>query len=108
MKKDEAKSAGEILAGLTEKTELGQVLERAQIWERWPELAGAQLAMHGHPVGFRAKHPEVLIVAAESPVWMHRFALRKWDLVRRINRMAGRALVSDVFVTHAGDESPED
>ncbi len=105
MKKNEPESLGEILSDLKQTTHLGKLLEQAQIWERWPELAGPRLAPHGQPVGFRAKRPGTLVIAAESPVWMHRFAFKKWDIIRRINRMARRELVSDIFVTHAGDEA---
>jgi len=108
LKKSEPKSANEILAHLKQTTKLGKLLEQAQIWTRWPEAAGARLAPHGQPVGFRRDESNTLVVSAESPVWMHRFALGKWGIIRRINRMARRELVSDIFVVLADDMPPMD
>lgn len=104
MKKSDPKRLGDILATAKQTTALGRLLDQAQIWEQWPALAGQRLAPHGHPVGFRRKHPGVLVIAAESPVWVHRFAYKKWDIIRRINRMARGELVSDIFVTLEDDE----
>ncbi len=104
MKKNKPENAADLMAQLKQGTGLGNLLEQAQVWERWPELAGPKLAIHGHPIGFRKKNPKVLMIAAESPVWVHRFAYAKWDIIGRINRMAGQELVSDLFVTHERDE----
>lgn len=100
MRKREPESIGEILADMGRTSPIGQLLEQALVWDRWAELAGPKLAPHGQPLGFRNN---VLIVAAESPVWMHKFVFRKWALISRINRVAQRELVSDIFVIHAPD-----
>lgn len=103
MKKKAPTGVGEILEGIKQSTHLGLQLQRAKIWERWPEVAGPGLCGHGQPKSIRDKR---LTVEAESPVWMHRFAMRKWDLIKRINAMAGEELVSDVFVVLRDDEPP--
>lgn len=94
-RKKEPASIQDVLAQLRQETELGRHLELAQIWSRWPEIAGPRLMEHGRPHGIRDM---VLYIEADSPVWMHRFAYRKWVLIRRINRMAGHELVSDIFL----------
>lgn len=95
MKKRSPKRVGDILARMKSTTDLGRQLDRAVIWERWPELAGPHLSTHGHPVAVKENR---LCISVDSPVWMHKFAYRKWDIVRRINRLVGYELISDVFV----------
>jgi predicted nucleic acid-binding Zn ribbon protein len=97
-RKKDPTSIQDVLAQLRRETELGRQLEQAQIWSRWPEIAGPRLLEHGRPYGIR---DEVLYIEADSPVWMHRFAYRKWTLIRRINRIAGHELVSDIFLVLA-------
>ena len=95
MKRKYPTKVGDVLTDLKQVTPLGKQLELAQIWERWPELAGPHLCDHGRPETVKGN---VLHIEADSPVWMHKFAYRKWDLIKRINRMAGCELVSDIFV----------
>ena len=104
MKKNEPTGVGDVLAKLKKTTNLGVQLEQARIWEQWPELVGVHLAAHGKP---RAIRDDTLIIEAESPVWMHRYAYKKWDILKRINRLAGHELVSDVFVVLEGDSAED-
>lgn len=86
----------EILARLKQSGKLGQNLEYARIWEHWAAIAGARLSAHGQP--YTVKDGQ-LRVRADSAVWMHRFSYEKWGIIGRINRMAGKELISDLFVT---------
>lgn len=86
----------DILAKLKASGKLGQNLEYARIWERWDEIAGPRLSAHGQP--YTVKEGQ-LRVRADSAVWMHRFSYDKWGIIRRINRLAGKELVHDLFVT---------
>jgi len=104
LKKNDPVEIGKILDELKRTTALGDQLDRARIWDRWNDLAGSHLAAHGQPKTIR---DNVLYVEAESPVWMHRYALRKWDILKRINRLAGRELVSDLFVVLQDEEDAE-
>lgn len=104
MSRNDPQSVGKILDSLKKTSSLGDQLEQARIWERWNDIAGGHLAAHGEPKTIR---DNILYVEADSPVWMHRYAYRKWDIVKRINRMAGRELVSDVFVVLRADESSD-
>lgn len=106
MKESRPESAGEILKRLKKTTKLGKVLDQAQIWNRWPEVAGMRLAPHGHPLGFRRDASKTLVIAAESPSWAHRFVFARWALLRRINRLAGHEMVSEIFVVLEGDAPP--
>ena len=100
MRKVEPTSVGDVLAKLKKDTQLGEQLEQAGIWEHWAQLAGTHLSKHGQPKWVK---DGTLRIEAESTVWMHRFAYAKWDIIKRINRMARRELVSDVFVVLAQD-----
>ena len=92
---------GDILAGLKKATGLGKQLKQAQIWEQWARLAGEHLSKHGRPQRIRDK---TLFVEADSPVWMHKYSYRKWDIIKRVNRLAGGELISDIFIVLPEDD----
>lgn len=107
-KKDGVEGIADILESLKGASALGRNLEEAKIWERWPDLAGMDFMPHGRPLGVR---DGMLIIEVDSAVWMHKFAYIKRDLVRRINRMLGRDLVTEIHLTLTEDEklrNPQD
>ncbi len=91
----------DILARMQQNTALGVSLEQAKIWERWEQLAGKHLAKHCRPHSIKDGQLRIVV---ESAVWMHKLSYLKWDLLMRINRMAGKELVSDAFFVLAEDE----
>ena len=95
MDRNDPESLKSILGGMIKGSPLGKTLEQARIWEHWPHVAGQDLAGHGEPVAVKKG---VLRVAVENAAWMQSFAYAKWDILRRINRLAGRELVSDIFL----------
>ena len=95
---------GDILASLKRTTPLGKRLKEAQIWQQWPSLAGTRLCTHGHPAAVKDK---TLHIEAYSAVWVSKFAYHKWEIIGRVNRMAGQELISDIFVTLARDETED-
>lgn len=105
MRKDKPAHIADILAEMARTTPLGQNLEQAKIWEHWEELAGKHFAEHckAHDI-----KEGVLRVSADSAVWMHKLSYIKWDLLRRINRMARKELVSDIFIMLAADEREDE
>ena len=100
-RKKRPEAVGAILDGLAKKSALGRQLEHAQIWDRWTDLVGPHLGRHGRPVVVK---DNVLHVEVVSSVWMHKYAYRKWDIVQRINKMARKELVSDIFILLNADE----
>ncbi len=107
-KKDRLEGIAEILEGLKQTSALGRNLEEAQIWEKWPDLAGMECMTHARPLGVR---DGMLIVEVDSAVWMHKFAYSKRELVRRINRMIGRNFVTEIYLTLTEEEklkNPQD
>ena len=103
MRSKKPKSVGEILAVLTKKSPLGKKLQQARIWEWWPEIAGAHLHEHGRPHSVK---DGTLSIEVDSTVWMNKYAYYKWDILKRINRMAGEELVSDIFLMLTPDQDP--
>ena len=93
-----------ILSHLRKSGPLGDQLEKAQIWEKWPEIVGEPLWFHGKPARFRRKK---LVVEVDSPVWMHNYALLKDDIISHINDLAGKELVADLHLTLAAEEEPQ-
>jgi predicted nucleic acid-binding Zn ribbon protein len=91
----------EILDALKSRSRLGVHLDQAQIWERWPELVGAEMAERSHPMRLRRG---VLTVAAVSPVWMHRFSYEKNSIIDKINKILTKEPLEDIFLTLPGDE----
>lgn len=107
-KKGGLEGIGDILEGLKQSSTLGRNLEEARIWEKWPDLAGMEFMAHGRPLGVRES---MLIIEVDSAVWMHKFAYVKRDLVRKINRLIGRELVTEIYLTLTEDEkllNPQD
>lgn len=101
MPKDDLTGIGDVIARLKDTTALGQALEIAKIWENWEDLVGKQLAAHGRPQTVRDMQ---LRIEADSAVWMHKFGFQKWTIIKRINRMARKELINDIFVTLVPDD----
>ena len=101
MRSNKPEHIGAILARMQQTTSLGKNLEQAKIWEHWEELAGKHLAAHCRPHSIKKGQLRIIV---ESPHWMHKLSYLKWDLLLRINRMAGKELVSDAFFVLASDE----
>lgn len=102
---DEPAALGAILAELRRTTDLGLQLDRAQLWEKWPQVAGPTLCTFGRPVKFKKKK---LYVETDSAVWMHRYAYARPALLERINRLAGYELVTEIHISLRPDALPED
>ena len=100
-KKSSLIKVGDILATMVKTTPLGENLEQAEIWVHWDKIAGAALAAHGRP---EAVKDGELHIAADSSVAMNRFIYNKYRIVKNVNRMAGKELISGIFVRLMGDE----
>jgi len=90
-----------ILEELKKAGPLKEHLEQARIWAQWPQIAGPKLCAHGQPLQIKKKQ---LRVEVDSAVWMHRYAFRKAEIIRRVNQIARRELVTDLFLLLADEE----
>lgn len=101
MKKSRPEHIGDILNRMKATTPLGLSLEHARIWENWTKLVGEHMAKHCRPYSVRDGQ---LRIMTDSAVWMHKISYIKWDLLRRINLMAKKELISDIFFLLDSDE----
>lgn len=93
MAKKEPIGISKILETMKASGELGQQLEQAKIWERWPEVAGAELMHHGQP---RAVKNNVLYIEVDSAVWMHKYSYYKAELLAKVNGVFGELMIEDL------------
>ncbi len=100
MKKNKPESIASILKTLKAGTKLGEQLEQAVIWQNWGELAGKKISEHAIPTTIR---DNVLVIEVDSNVWMHKFAYKKWAFIERVNKMARRELISDIYLILSED-----
>jgi predicted nucleic acid-binding Zn ribbon protein len=96
MSANDPQNIAQILEALKATTKLGAHLDHAQIWERWNELAGAELAPHSHPMKVRKG---LLTVAVAGPVWMHKFSYDKAVILGKINRILTKEAIEDIYLT---------
>jgi len=98
-------AVGDILQNMIDNTLLGRQLEQARIWENWGAIVGPQMAAHGRPHSVKDK---TLRIEVDSMVWMHRYAYKKFAILRKINQMAQAELVSEVFFMLGDGETFEE
>lgn len=95
MSGNDPQGLGDILAQLKQESALGEQLDQARIWERWPEIAGDTLFPWGRPRGVREGR---LYVEVEAAVWMNRYSYASQTIVSKVNELAGKTLVTEVFL----------
>ena len=100
MKRSKLEGVGDILAKMKKSTELGKHLEHAEIWAHWPDIVGEAVAKHARP---RSIKDLQLRIEVDSAVWMHKINYRKWQILKRINRLARKELVSDIYIVLLAD-----
>ena len=108
MSTNDPQNIAQILEALKKTTKLGAHLDHAQIWERWNDLAGPELAPRSHPMKVRKG---ILTVAVAGPVWMHKFSYDKAKILGKINRILTNETVDDIYLTLPTTEdlvAPED
>jgi predicted nucleic acid-binding Zn ribbon protein len=89
---------GQTLADLVGRRRWQRRLADARIHERWPDIAGEQVARHVTPVRLAGG---VLVVRASSPAWATQLRFLSSDLVRRANEVLGEGSVTRVTVVGA-------
>lgn len=70
-------------------------LETGALWARWAEIVGASVATHAEPTSLKKG---VLRIRTDSPTWATEISYLADEIKTRANRVAGRALVSEVRV----------
>lgn len=57
-----------------------------RIGAQWTDIVGAQVAAHCRPLGIRG---DVLELEVDSPVWSQQLALRKTDILAKLEEKLG-------------------
>jgi predicted nucleic acid-binding Zn ribbon protein len=73
-----------------------------QVFARWEELVGVDVAAHAVPKTLR---DGVLTVAVDHPAWASSLRLLSADLLRRLAAATGEGTVTELVVTVAGSRS---
>ena len=90
----EAKAVGDILARYMQTSGLKQKLRSSEIYDRWPEVAGAEACKHSRIVGFNNC---VLYVEVDSAPWLQMLAtFRKPELLRNLREAVSGLRVRDI------------
>lgn len=105
LKKHDLEGIDDILQSMQKTTKLGKQLDHAKIWERWPDLVGNPYYHHCRPLDVR---DGCLRIEVDSSVWMHRLGFRRWEIIKAVNRMAKKKLLSDVFLILMNEDGDED
>ena len=87
---------GDVLAGLAKRQGWSERLRGAEVFARWQEIAGPQLAAHVVPVRLLGG---VLVVRAENSAWATEVSYLVADLAARANEVLGPDRVLRVTVT---------
>ena len=85
---------GEILARYMRVSGLKAKLRHPEVYDCWPEVAGAEACRHSRVVGF---HNCVLHVEVDSAPWLHILStFKKPDLLRGLDQVLMNVRVKDI------------
>ena len=103
-KNNKPESIADILNQLKNNSPIGVQFDYAKIWEKWETIVGEHLARHTHPVTVK---DNVLHIHADSPVWMHKLAYKKWHILKYINSLLDKEPVSDLYLRLTPEENAD-
>lgn len=75
--------------GWSSSIDIGKVLGR------WPQLVGAQVAMHCSPVDFS---PPLLIIAADSTTWATQLRVLKPTILKKLEAGLGSQTITEIEI----------
>lgn len=87
---------GEILFAALKNKGLGAKLEENALMKLWPKAVGVQIAEQTQPDSWRGG---TLFVKATSSVWVQQLHFMKEDIRRKLNELAGKAVVREILFT---------
>jgi Dna[CI] antecedent DciA-like protein len=89
------RSLGTILQTVVHRHGLASKLLEHQLLQRWPEIAGPQIAAHSRPDQIRFRK---LTLFVQSSVWLQQLLFLKASLIEKINAQAGSPIVTDILL----------
>lgn len=88
-----ASSVGETMTAVLKKLGRRQSGIHPEIWSRWNEIVGPDLAKRTLPEGLRGK---TLILAVKSSAWLQELSFLKLRLLERLAEEVGPGVISDI------------
>jgi predicted nucleic acid-binding Zn ribbon protein len=86
---------GQLAAGIAARRGWSQQLQDGQVFSRWPQLVGPDLALHAKPVTLRDGE---LTVVAESTAWATQIRTLQSQLLARFASVLGNGVVTKLRV----------
>jgi hypothetical protein len=84
---------GETATSVLRKIGLKQPGIHAEIWSRWSDIVGPELAKRTIPEGFWGK---TLVLAVKSSSWLHELSFLKLRMLERLAEEVGTDVVTDI------------
>lgn len=95
-------SVGSLLEAALADLGLTERLDSCRALLAWEEVVGASLSAHARPLRL---HRGRLELAVPSGVWRTQLSFSKRQLVERLNRQLGKALVRDLVFVNRPEEA---
>jgi len=70
-------------------------LQQMEIFQRWEEAVGSQIARRARPVQIRNGR---LTVAVENPSWAQQLSFLRKELLQKIEATVGKGLVKEIYL----------
>jgi predicted nucleic acid-binding Zn ribbon protein len=84
---------GSVLQGILKTQGAASNTRLSMIWNVWQDAVGSQIAANTVPAAIKGG---LLIVHAESSVWIQQLHFFKQEMIVKINRTLGADLVKDI------------
>lgn len=97
-----AEVVGDLLGGVLAELGVADKLDSCRALLAWEEVAGASLSAHARPLRL---HRGRLELAVPSGIWRTQLSFSKRQLVERLNRHLGKALVQDLIFVNRPEDS---
>ena len=86
--------ASELVPEVMKKLGLEQRLQQSQVFFRWTEIVGTDIAHHAQPVSLRNG---LLVVSVDHPVWLQELSLyHKKLILQKVQKCVGKNAVRDI------------
>ncbi len=87
---------GDLLQSVLKSTPaVAKKVQQYQLWNRWAEAVGPQIATQAWPARMQGT---TLVVAAKSPSWVQELSMLRNDLLRKVQMILDPTLVTDIRV----------
>jgi hypothetical protein len=78
-------------------------LREMEIFKRWEEAVGPQIARRSRPACVRNKR---LTIVVDSPAWAQQLSLLRSELLRKFDLLLGEGVIDDIYLTSGKLDPP--